>query len=176
MRSSPRWPTPICTGNFRARREVLRSTSTSRVAPWNCLMQFRKKDLVEGPKAQDVKTNNDDPANKRLGHDMAMGDQGEGDDAEDDLDFEPDVVKGAKKVGPKVFKVPKVMSKAEKEAHDCTHTPFHPGCKYCVRNRARNFAHKRARKKRGVERSVPRCPSSISSWRRPTAMRVPIRS
>ena len=88
-----------------------------------------------------------------------MGDQGE--DAEGDHDveplgYEPNVAKGVEKVGPKAFKVPKAMTRAEKEVDDGTHTPFHPGCKYCVRNRARNLAHKTTKTKHGGARLVPK--------------------
>ena len=51
---------------------------------------------------------------------------------------EDDEKNGAQEEKPKTFRIPKSMSKEEKEKHDCSHTPFHPSCKHCVRNCGRN--------------------------------------
>ena len=49
---------------------------------------------------------------------------------------------------PKTLKSPVKVTKAERERHECTHAPFQSWCKYCVKARGVNKAHK---KKNGKE-------------------------
>ena len=50
---------------------------------------------------------------------------------------------GSAPLGPqaKPLRTPPTMSKAEKEKHDVTHQPPHPGCAICAASRAPNTMH-----------------------------------
>ena len=75
--------------------------------------------------------------NKRLSHEMAMGESEEG-------------------RNPKIKKSPIRVTKAEREAHECTHTPYRSWCKHCVRARGVNKAHRR--QKTDAETSLEKVP------------------
>ena len=66
---------------------------------------------------------------------------------------------------PKTLKSPVKVTKAEREKHECTHAPFQSWCKYCVKARGVNKAHKK-KKGKGIENEdlekVPRV--SMDYW------------
>ena len=45
---------------------------------------------------------------------------------------------------PKGIRAPARVSRQEREVHERTHTPYRPWCKYCVRARGRNTAHRKS--------------------------------
>ena len=47
---------------------------------------------------------------------------------------------------------PKSMTAVEKEIHDLTHLPYHPGCPFCVMGRRPNTQHRRSHE---GDRDVP---------------------
>ena len=56
---------------------------------------------------------------------------------------------------PVMKKAPPRVSKAEREAHERTHTPFRTWCKYCMRGRGQN-QHHRTNKEEEETGKVPR--------------------
>ena len=42
---------------------------------------------------------------------------------------------------PKTMRIPKKVTKEERDAHEATHMPFRSWCRHCVRGRARNMQH-----------------------------------
>ena len=48
------------------------------------------------------------------------------------------------------------VSQKEKEEHELTHTPFRPWCRYCVRGRGKNEAHRRRGSKEDKDMEVPK--------------------
>jgi len=66
-----------------------------------------------------------------LSHDMATEDEEATEEGEE----------GRKAVG---AKIPQKVSNEERQAHELTHTPYRAWCRYCVRGRGKNRAHKKS--------------------------------
>ena len=59
---------------------------------------------------------------------------------------------------PKTLKSPVKVAKAQREKHECTHAPFQPWCRYCVKAIGVNKAHIRKKGKGHVNNELGKVP------------------
>ena len=74
-------------------------------------------------------------------------------DSREDDDIEKEEEEGRE---PKTMRMPKQVSKEERDAHEATHMPFRSWCRHCVRGRARNMQHTKEKAEVENKNKVPR--------------------